>query len=586
MIKTFKTFFKFIAENHIAYAVYILVVVAAAVLSSFTPYFYKLFVEAIPLQNYDILFRILLVYIGINFLTLIIGEVSFWMGNYVVIDAAIKLRSVVFAWVQDLDFVFHSNKSTGSLISAFKRGDNAFFDFAFTVHHRILDVLVNFVVMVYFFTRLNPAIALIVSIAMIATLVATKFLIENNVSKRNVFNDEEDKITDVITDNLLNYETVKIFAREKWEQNRLKEAFIPWRRRLWSFSNSYRVINLTIGTIINCGIFAVLLFSIQATTSLKMDIGDFVLVTAFVATIFPRLWEIVWSLRDIATNYSDIQKYFGLLDDVIEIKDPENPVKLENVRGEIEFKNVSHSYKDGTKNAICNFNLKIKVGESVAFVGKSGSGKTTITKLLMRFFDPTVGKILVDGINIKDFNKSDLRSFFGVVPQEPILFNNTIAYNIGYGFKGRTLKGGSEEGPTLSEIKRTSELANISEFIERLPNKYETNVGERGIKLSGGQKQRLAIARMILSKPDVVIFDEATSHLDSESEKLIQESFWKEAKGKTTIVIAHRLSTIAKADKIIVMEKGMIREIGTHEELLKNKESLYSHFWNLQIKLD
>lgn len=576
MFKTFKTFFKYIAEKRIAYAVYVLLVIFASAVGSLTPYFYKLFVEAIPSQNYDKLFQILLVYVGVSFLSLILGELSFWSGNYVLIDAAIKLRTVVFAWVQDLDFVFHSNKSTGSLISAFKRGDNAFFDFSFTIHHRILDILVSFIVMMYFFTRLNPMIAVIVGISMAITLIATKFLIKNNVGKRNLFNDEEDKVTDVITDNLLNYETVKLFAREKWELARLQKTFVPWRQKLWTFVNSYRVINITIGTIINLGIFTMLLFSIKATTSLKMDIGDFVLVTAFVATIFPRLWEIVWSMRDIARNYSDIQKYFGLFDNTIEVKDPEKPVKVDHVNGIISFDNVHFTYNGRTRNAISGIDLKIEKGQSVALIGRSGSGKTTMAKLLMRFYDLDRGKITIDGTNIKDFIKSDLRGFVGVVPQEPILFNNTIAYNIGYG----------KDNPDMIEVKAAAKLANIDEFIEGLKDKYKTEVGERGVKLSGGQKQRLAIARMILSDPDIVVFDEATSHLDSESEKLIQDAFWKARKGKTTIIIAHRLSTIMRADKIVVMEYGKIKEVGTHEELLKNKDSLYSHFWNLQVKLD
>ncbi|MBI3954779.1 ATP-binding cassette domain-containing protein, partial [Candidatus Collierbacteria bacterium] len=207
-----------------------------------------------------------------------------------------------------------------------------------------------------------------------------------------------------------------------------------------------------------------------------------------------------------------------------------------------------------------------------ALVGRSGAGKTTVVKLLMRFYDVEKGAITIDKINIKDFTKSQLRSFIGVVPQEPILFNNTIGYNIGYGVDKASAK----------EIKTAARMANLGNFIETLSEKYETNVGERGIKLSGGQKQRLAIARMILSNPDIIIFDEATSNLDSESEKLIQEAFWQIAKNKTTIIIAHRLSTIMRADRIIVMDCGKIIEMGSHRDLLTKKNGLYKHFWDLQ----
>jgi len=192
----------------------------------------------------------------------------------------------------------------------------------------------------------------------------------------------------------------------------------------------------------------------------------------------------------------------------------------------------------------------------------------------MRFFDPIKGKILIDNIDIKKFTKANLRGFFGVVPQEPVLFNNTVGYNISYGQTSAT--------KTNKETKDAAKLANIDEFIEKLPLKYQTNVGERGIKLSGGQKQRLAIARMIIGKPDIIIFDEATSHLDSESEKLIQNAFWKEVKGKTTIIIAHRLSTIQKADRIVVLDKGKLTEVGNHKELLK-LSGIYRKLWDLQI---
>ena len=576
MFKTLKTFYRFAAEKRLAYMVYVFLIIAASVLSSITPYFYKLFVDAIPSQNFQKLFDIVLLYLGVNVLGLVVIEGAFQMGNYNLIDALIKSRKAIFAWVQNLDFAFHSGKSTGNLISIFKRGDTAFDDFFFTLHHRLLDITVSFIVMFAFFLALDVRIAAIATISMIITCIATKFLIENNIAKRNKFNDEEDKVASVIADNFIAYETVKLFAKERREQSRLGNVFIPWREKLWSFSNSYRVIDFTIGTIINFAVFFILLVGVVAVTGKGMSVGDFVLVAAFISSFFPQLWNLVWSIRDIAKSYSDIQKYFGLLDYQIEVKDPEKPVNIGHVYGEITFDNVKFAYKNRTKNAIEGITLKIEQGQAVALIGRSGTGKTTLVKLLMRFYDLTSGAILLDGINIKDFTKDRLRSFIGVVPQEPILFNNTIAYNIGYG-KSR---------PKLSDIRAAAKLANIDDFIQSLPKKYATEVGERGVKLSGGQKQRLAIARMILSDPDIVIFDEATSQLDSESEKLIQDAFWKARRGKTTIIIAHRLSTIMRADKIVVMEHGKIKETGTHKSLLEKQNSLYSHFWNLQIKLD
>jgi ABC-type multidrug transport system fused ATPase/permease subunit len=308
-----------------------------------------------------------------------------------------------------------------------------------------------------------------------------------------------------------------------------------------------------------------------------MSVGNFVLVLGFINYFYPQLFELVFNLRNLAKNYADIQRYFGVLDYEVEIKDPLHPVEVDKVTGEIEFKNVSFSYAEGgKKNAIRNLNLKIKPGESIALVGRSGSGKTTLIKLLMRYYDINCGSIKIDGVDIKGFTKSRLRSFMGVVPQEPILFNNTIGFNIAYG--GNNV---SQE-----QIESAAELANINSFIKHLTKGYETEVGERGIKLSGGQKQRVAIARMIISNPDIVIFDEATSQLDSESERLIQDAFWKVVKGRTTIIIAHRLSTAMRADRIIVLENGKIGEEGTHQELIAKENSLYNHFWRIQTNVD
>lgn len=580
MLKTLETFFRFIGKKKLIYGSTIICIVVTAVLQSVMPYFLRLFVNTIPSLDYQALTSILLVYIVVVMGSLITDVVSAWLGDIVLLDAARDARIDIFKHVQGLDFGFHSNKSTGSMISAFKRGDGAFFDLFHTIHFNIIGVIVTTVIMLIFFGQINLWLVIFMSAALILTFISTKILIRNNVEKRNLFNNEEDNVSGIITDNMINYETVKLFAKEKWESSRLTNAFKPWTKTLWGYANSFRLIDIIIGLLINISIFAIMFLMLRFSVFGKLSVGDFVLIISFIGMFFPKIWNLVWSTRNIAKNYADLEKYFGLLNEKIEVLDPEKPVKIGHVYGEVEFKNISFSYKNRVKNAINNFNLKVEQGESVALVGRSGSGKTTLVKLLMRFFDLAKGEIAIDGINIKDFTKSDLRGFIGMVPQEPILFNNTIAYNIGYGFKG------AGQGPPLSRIREAAKIANIDDFIESLPKKYETEVGERGVKLSGGQKQRLAIARMILSDPDIVVFDEATSQLDSESEKLIQDAFWKARAGKTTIIVAHRLSTIMRADKIVVMEHGKIKEIGNHKSLLAKKDSLYSHFWNLQIKLD
>ena len=576
MVKTLKTFYGFIAKRKLTFAVFVLLFIISGALYSFTPYFYKLFVDAKPSLDFTRLVTILAAFVILSMAALVIEVTSMRMGDQIIIREAANARATIFKYVQDLDFAFHSGKSTGSLISAFKRGDSAFFGLFFDIHYRILSVLVSFFVLVFFFLQFGWDFILLVILAFAISLIAMKFLIKNNVQKRNLANAEEDKVSAVITDNLMAYETVKLFAKEKAELGRLNLAFIPWKAKSLDYQKSFRTIDVVMGVIINISMFTILLLTLHSTIVAKLTIGDFVLITAFLSSFFPRLWELVWGLRDVAKDFADIERYFGLLDYQIEVKDPEKPINVSHVYGEIMFDNVKFAYKNRLKNAIDGISLKIDQGKAIALIGRSGSGKTTLVKLLMRFYDLAGGEIRVDGINIKEFTKDKLRSFIGVVPQEPILFNNTIAYNIGYG-KSR---------PKLGEIRAAAHLANIDNFIQSLPKRYSTEVGERGVKLSGGQKQRLAIARMILSDPDIVIFDEATSQLDSESEKLIQDAFWRARRGKTTIIIAHRLSTIMRADKIVVMEHGKIKEMGTHEGLLKQKDSLYSHFWNLQIKLD
>lgn len=573
MVSVLKTFYGFVFQKKLIFLGFIVLVIISNVLFSLNPVFYKQFVDVIPELNYQKLFHILLMFMAIRIGGVITDMFTFWVGDFILFQASIDARVKIFKKVQDLDFAFHTEKSTGSLISAFKRGDSAFFSFFHDIHHRMMPVVISFFVMFFYFSQLNLYIVLLVSASIIVTLLATKFLISNNVNKRRTFNTEEDNISGILTDNLINFESVKLFAKEKWEEKRLIDSFVPWLKGLWGYGNSFRVIDGTMGAIINLSIFLILYLTIKQTVNLDLTVGDFVLITGFLSSFYPRLWDLVWGARDLAKNYADIEKYFELLNHNVEVSDPENPVKLNSVVGNIEFKNVFHSYKSGTKNAINDLSLNIKAGESIAFVGKSGSGKTTITKLLMRFFDPEKGKILIDGIDIRKFNKSTLRGFFGVVPQEPVLFNNTIGYNIMYG---------SPTKLSNKKVVEAAKLANIHDFIMKLPDKYESNVGERGIKLSGGQKQRLAIARMITSNPDIIIFDEATSHLDSESEKLIQDAFWKYAKNRTTIIIAHRLSTISKADRIVVMDKGKITEIGRHDELLKNKSGIYKKLWDIQ----
>lgn len=574
MSKIYRLYYHFLWRYKWQFIAFILVSIIASLSYSIQPYFYKIFVNNIPSNNFNFLFLVLLGFIGIRILEMIFENLTYYLGDVVVVPASRDARLSVFKKIQDLDFAYHTNKSTGSLISAFKRGDDAFFEINRVVHISLLQIVVNFFVVLYFFTRINWQIGLLIIITFIINGVVAKYLIKKNITARVNFNRHEDKISSIIVDNLINYETVKLFAKEDQEYFRLKKQFKPWTKALWDYIYTFRYINISISSIGNISLFFTLFLGLQKLSHFEITAGDYIMIAGFISSFYPQFFEMIFQLRNLTKSQTDITKYFSILTLDNLVKDPISPVKKTKVDGLIEFKNVSFSYPENKNLALKNINLIINPGESIALVGHSGTGKTTFVKLLMRFFDPTSGQISIDNIDIKKFTKSQLRSFMGVVPQEPILFNRSIGYNIAYGATNTSLK----------DVKKAAKLANLDDFIETLPKKYKTQVGERGVKLSGGQKQRLAIARMILSNPNIVIFDEATSQLDSDSEKMIQQAFWQASKNKTTLIIAHRLSTVVKADRIIVMDKGRIVETGNHHELISKPNSLYAHFWSLQTQ--
>lgn len=545
--------------------------VALSISESVLPYFYKLFIDAIPQMDPVLLLKILVGYIGIRLLKLAFDLATFFLGDSALLATARDIRQAVFKKIQDLDFAYHLTKSTGSMISSIKRGDLAVFNFFHMVNINLVRGLISFIVLLVLFAQLKIEIAGLMLLSMVLNSIFAYFLIKRNVAARVAFNKSEDDVSEVIVDNLINFETVKFFAKEREEYLRLGGSFVPWMKALWGYANSFRAIDVVIGVTGNMSMLAVLYLGLRYLLSGEFSAGEYVMILGFVNTFYGRFFDLVFEMRDVAKNNADLKSYFSVFNKDTLVQDPKNPISVASVEGEIVFDSVNFSYPEGRSDALKDFTFKINPGESIALVGHSGAGKTTITKLLMRFYDVESGAILIDGVNIKDMTKSNLRSFMGIVPQEPVLFNESIAYNIGYG-AGTT---------DLEVIKKAAQMANLDEFISDLPKGYDTKVGERGVRLSGGQKQRLAIARMILSNPDIIIFDEATSQLDSQSEKLIQDAFWKVSKNKTTLIIAHRLSSITKADKIVVMENGQIAEVGTHKSLLA-KKGLYSKFWKLQ----
>ncbi len=543
----------------------------AVILENIRPYFYKILINDATKGKYEQLLTILLLYGGSWIIAELLSNWASFLGFRMVTPASADARRTVFRKVQDLDFAYHVDKNTGSLISAFKRGDNAFFDLYMTIYREIIPIMVSIGVMFFFFGEVSMKFVWVLSLLLAINGVIAAILIKKNLKKRAEFNDEEDKIANIITDNLINYETVKFFAQEKQEGDRLKKGFIPWTIKLYAYDNVFRMIDIVIGSMSLLAMTGVMWLMLSDLQKGLLTIGDFTMITAFMGGFYYRFFGLIWSIRRIAKQYTDMEKYFSILDQEVVVKDGNNDKQLKKVTGKIELNKIRFIYPKNKKTVLNGISLQINPGESVAFVGRSGAGKTTLVKLILRFYDLSGGQILVDGVDISTLSKSHLRSFIGVVPQEPVLFNNTISFNIGYGKKS-----------SLKEIEAAAKMANLEKFIQSLPEKYNTIVGERGVKLSGGQKQRLAIARALLIKPKILVFDEATSNLDSESEGKVQDALWKTAKNRTTLIIAHRFSTIKRADKIVVLDRGKIAEVGSHQQLLNNK-GLYFKLWSMQF---
>ena len=362
MFKIFKRFYWFIWKHKWWFILAQLATTIAIVLELITPYFFKLFVETLQRNDLNHLYTLILIFIGVLFGSLVFDNLKFFLGDIVSVDTAIDIRTTIFKYIQELDFSFHAGKSTGSLISAFKRGDNAFWGLYERLNQRMWQIFIGFFVMGYFFLKIDPRFILIFFISFLLTLVATKYLAGMNIRTREEFNEYEDKISGIITDNLINYETVKLFAKENWEIERLRSTFRDWKKFLWRHFYTYRYIDMSVGSLINLSIFIVLAFSLNLIKAGQIGIGDFILVVSYVNLFFPKLFDLIYGLREISTSYADIKKYFDLLDYEIDVKDPISPVSKDHVNGIIEFKDVSFTYGGRSKNAINGVDLEIKNG--------------------------------------------------------------------------------------------------------------------------------------------------------------------------------------------------------------------------------
>lgn len=552
-----------------------ILLIISMILSNTGPFFVKWLTEAVQVNDLDRAFQLLIGFAIVLFSLNILENLGFYITDKNMVKTSTAIAHKVLTHIHNLDFSYHTNKSSGKLISLMKRGDDAFYSYYDTFNRQFLAIFLSFVVMFIGLAQLKVHYIIFVFGLIIISIIISYFLVQINIKRRNLFNDADDNVSSARVDNLVNFDTVKYFANEEFEQTRFRQLLDIWNKKLQDYFFTFRYFDVILGNLINVALLGMMAIALHDVRSGAITLADFLLVTTFSMTLFPKMMSFLFSLRDLAKRYSDMHAYFRLLEEPIIVEEPKEPQTITDPKGRVAFDTVSFGY-DQSNPILQDFNLEIHAGESLALVGYSGAGKTTIAKLLMRMYDPQQGIITIDGIDIKTIKKVELRSLVGIVPQDPLLFNNTIYYNIAY----------ANSKASKEEVITAAKAARVDDFVQKLPKGYETVVGERGIKLSGGQRQRLAIARVLLEQPKIIIFDEATSALDSASEQIIQEAFWRLVRDpvnpRTAIIIAHRLSTIMKADTIVVMDKGEVVEKGKHEELLANKKGIYRQLWSLQ----
>jgi ATP-binding cassette subfamily B protein len=486
-------------------------------------------------------------------------------------DAARRLAGTVFRHIHDLSLRFHLERRTGSLTKIVERGTKSIDMMLYFLLFNIGPTLVELTAAcIIFFVKFGPGLVAATLAMMAIYILFTQRVTEWRAGLQRQLNDVDNKAIGRAVDSLLNYETVKYFGAEEREARRYDDAIGAFARATVRNEVSLAWLNIGQALITNLMMAGAMVFTVWGWSKGRFTPGDVVFINTMLLQLFRPLDMLGWVYRSIRQGLIDMEAMWQLLDTPSEITDAPGAQPLNVTRGHVRFEHVRFGYEKG-REILNDLDIDIPAGTSCAIVGPSGAGKSTIARLLYRFYDPSAGKILIDGEDIAHVSQKSLRAAIGIVPQDTVLFNDTIGYNIGYG------RGGADQ----HEIEKAATGAAIDRFIDALPDRYESMVGERGLKLSGGEKQRVAIARTLLKNPPILVLDEATSALDSRTEEAIQQTLDRVAESRTTIMIAHRLSTIVDADQIVVLDQGRVAERGTHEELLELGR-LYADLWYRQ----
>jgi len=482
-----------------------------------------------------------------------------------------RLSTRVLTHLLQLSLRFHLGRKMGAVSRDLERGTRSVSQILNYMAFSIIPIVVEFSLVAIIMLREYDVIFAAAMFGSIAMYMLFTFLItEWRMDFRHRMNQLDSKGNSIAFDSLINYETVKYFGNEKVELGRYDDTLQDWEHWAVKSQSSMSMLNFGQGAIIALGVTLVMVLATNAVAEGSMGIGDLVLVNAFLLQLFIPLGFLGIVYRQIKYALADMDLIFKLLETEPEIRDRKDakPLRLED--GEVRFQNVDFSYQP-ERPILQDLSFEVPAGHKVAVVGHSGAGKSTLSRLIFRFYDVQSGAVLIDGQDVKEVTQDSLRAAIGIVPQDTVLFNDSIYYNIAYG----------RPEASREDIMQAARMACIADFVEGLPEGWETVVGERGLKLSGGEKQRVAIARAILKKPRILIFDEATSSLDSHTEQAIQETLAQVATDHTTLVIAHRLSTVVDADRILVMDQGRLIEQGSHAELMA-AGGAYFRMWELQ----
>ncbi|HUX78771.1 MAG TPA: ABC transporter ATP-binding protein/permease [Alphaproteobacteria bacterium] len=514
---------------------------------------------------------ILLAYGAMRILNTFFSEVRVAIFAPVGQHATRKIAVMIFKHLHRLSLRFHLARRTGGISRVIERGTGGIENFLWfstnNIAPAILEVMFMTTAMWILYSWKFAFVTLVtITLYTLFTILTTEWR-THYVRKMNTIQDQGNARS---IDALLNYETVKYFTNENYEEKRFDLIQSYFEKSAILYQSTLAVLNGGQGIIIAVGTTLIMILAAKGVVDQTLTVGDFVLVNSYLLQAFIPLGALGYAYRILKQSLVDMEGMFSLLDENAEIEDSPMAQPLKISEGSIEFRDVSFSYNPNRK-ILKHVSFQIPAGKTMAIVGESGAGKSTISRLLFRFYDVTEGAILIDGQDIREVTQESLRKMIGVVPQDTVLFNDTIYYNISYG----------NPEATKAAVEKAAQHAQIDTFIKSLPEGYNTLVGERGLKLSGGEKQRVAIARTLLKKPTVFLFDEATSSLDTKTEKEIQKNLLKISQNHTTLIIAHRLSTIIHADEILVLHKGKVVERGTHKFLLAQQGS-YAHMWKHQ----